>query len=252
LLCLGVLLCNSSTRVAFVRHCHCISSTSVSSYSDVFTNIVLDYCTRLWQSVVLLLQNRLIWLFLNSTVFCFGPFTSYCCWCYKHSVGNILCETLFLLVSSLYFVPSVLWCCWLGGRKGIRPVKKLSGGVLACPSWCHYHSLSLASVKSRLVLPFWYRLTWVVPERAVERVCVCVSSLYFEYAICRQQGNDGSKTFCQQNAQVRNWGCQLTAWFHLTVVTRSPRGPLPSKGVEYFDEYVGLSLLTYLRKMDAN
>ena len=89
-------------------------------------------------------------------------------------------------------------------------------------------------------------------KRAVERVCVCVSSLYFEYAICRQQGNDGSKTFCQQNVQVRNWGCQLTAWFHLTVVTRSPRGPLPSKGVEYFDEYVGLSLLTYLRKMDAN
>ena len=24
------------------------------------------------------------------------------------------------------------------------------------PSWCHCHSLSLASVKSRLVLPFWY------------------------------------------------------------------------------------------------
>jgi len=25
----------------------------------------------------------------------------------------------------------VLWRCWFGGRKGIRPVKKLSGGVLA-------------------------------------------------------------------------------------------------------------------------
>ena len=62
--------------------------------------------------------------------------------------------------------PSVLWRCWLGGRKGIRPVKKLSGGVLAwlsvcsevqtCiwPSWCHCHSLSLASVKSRLVFTF--------------------------------------------------------------------------------------------------
>jgi len=25
--------------------------------------------------------------------------------------------------------------------------------------------LSGASVKSRLVLPFWYRLTWVVPEK---------------------------------------------------------------------------------------
>ena len=33
------------------------------------------------------------------------------------------------------------------------------------PSWCHCHSLSLASVKSRLVLPFWYWLTWVVPEK---------------------------------------------------------------------------------------
>ena len=42
--------------------------------------------------------------------------------------------------------------CWLGGRKGIRPVKKLSGGVQAwlsvwsevqtCiwPSWCHCFS----------------------------------------------------------------------------------------------------------------
>jgi len=35
--------------------------------------------------------------------------------------------------------------------------------------------LSLASVKSRLVLPFWYRLTRVVPEKGPlnGRVCVC-------------------------------------------------------------------------------
>ena len=75
------------------------------------------------------------------------------------------------------FLPSVLWHCCLGGRKGIRPVKTLSGGVMAwlsvwsevqtCiwPSWCHCHSLSLASVKSKLVLPFWYQLTWVVPGK---------------------------------------------------------------------------------------
>ena len=42
------------------------------------------------------------------------------------------------------------------------------------PSWCHCHSLSLASVKSRLVLPFWYRLTWVVPEKGPLNGCVCV------------------------------------------------------------------------------
>ena len=85
-----------------------------------------------------------------------------------------------------FVVPPVLWCCWLGGRKGIQPVKNLSGGMLAwlfvwsevqtCmwPSWCHCHSLSLASVKSRLVLPFWYWLVWVVPEKGPLNGCVCV------------------------------------------------------------------------------
>ena len=74
----------------------------------------------------------------------------------------------------------------VGRQKGHPACKKLSGGVLAWlsvwskvqtsiwPSWCHCHSLSLASVKSRLVLPFWYRLTWVVPEKGPLNVCVCV------------------------------------------------------------------------------
>ena len=43
------------------------------------------------------------------------------------------------------------------------------------PSWCYCHSLSLASVKSRLVLPFWYRLTWVVLEKGPINGCVCVN-----------------------------------------------------------------------------
>ena len=60
------------------------------------------------------------------------------------------------------------------------------GGVLAWLSvWCevqtciwpsgfHCHSLSLAPVESRLVLPFWYRLTWVVLDRGPLNGCVCV------------------------------------------------------------------------------
>ena len=83
-----------------------------------------------------------------------------------------------------YHWPSVLWRCWLGGRKGIWPVKNMSGGVLVwlsvwsevqiCiwPSWYHCHPLSVASVKSRLVLPFWYRLTWVVTDKGLLNVCV--------------------------------------------------------------------------------
>jgi len=35
-------------------------------------------------------------------------------------------------------------------------------------------SESLASVKSRLVLPFWYRLTRVVPDKGPLNGCVCV------------------------------------------------------------------------------
>ena len=73
-------------------------------------------------------------------------------------------------------------------QEGHPACKKLSGGVLAwlsvwselqtCiwPSWCHCHSLSLASVKSRLVF------TFLVPahpgrpgQRVVKRVCVCKS-----------------------------------------------------------------------------
>ena len=39
------------------------------------------------------------------------------------------------------------------------------------------HSLSLASVKSSLVLPFWYWLTWVVPDKGPLNGCVCYQLL---------------------------------------------------------------------------
>ena len=77
----------------------------------------------------------------------------------------------------------------VGQQEGHPACKKLSGGVLAwlsvwskvqtCmwPSWCHCHSLSLASVKSRLVLPFWYRLTWVVPYKGPLNGCVTDSRI---------------------------------------------------------------------------
>jgi len=98
-------------------------------------------------------------------------------------IVSVICKraAVMWLLSTVTVVTSVLRHCWLGGKKGIQPVKKLSDGVLVwlsvwsevhtCiwPIRCHCHSLTLASVKSRLVLPFWYQLTWVVLE-----VCVCV------------------------------------------------------------------------------
>jgi len=41
-------------------------------------------------------------------------------------------------------------------------------------SWCHCHSLSLGSVKSRLVLHFWYRLTRVVRLKGPLNGCVYI------------------------------------------------------------------------------
>jgi len=38
-------------------------------------------------------------------------------------------------------------------------------------SWCHCHSLSLASVKSRLFVPFWYQLTQVFPDKGPLNGC---------------------------------------------------------------------------------
>jgi len=82
---------------------------------------------------------------------------------------------------------------FVGRQEGHPACKKLSGEVLAwlsvwsevqtCirPSWCHCHSLSLASVKSRLVLTFLVLAHPGSPgKRAVKRVCVCVCSLTVE------------------------------------------------------------------------
>ena len=70
-----------------------------------------------------------------------------------HCDSWLLCAIQILLLTYLHLlVPPVLWRCWLGSRKGIRPVRNLSGGVLAwlsvwsevqtCiwSSWCHCHS----------------------------------------------------------------------------------------------------------------
>jgi len=104
------------------------------------------------------------------------------------------------------YLPSVLWRCWLGGRKGIQPVKKLSGGVLAWLFvwselqtriwrswwWCAGMVICLERVadshmaqlmplpltvscfsKIQIGFTFLYRLTQVVLEKGPLNRCVC-------------------------------------------------------------------------------
>jgi len=94
----------------------------------------------------------------------------------------------------------------VGQQEGHPACKKLTGGVLAwfsvwsevqtCmwPSWCHCHSLSLAPVKSRLVLPFWCRLTRVVPDKWPLNGCMYVRD--YEVLGC----SSISWTICKQSA----------------------------------------------------
>ena len=84
----------------------------------------------------------------------------------------------------------------VGRQEGHLACKKLSGEVLAwlsvwsevqtCiwPSGFHCHSLSLAPVKSRLVLPFWYRLTRVVLDEGLLNGCVCAVDILPKIKIC--------------------------------------------------------------------
>jgi len=109
---------------------------------------------------------------------CSWTYDMLCLYAVLYSDGSCI----FLLPTT---VASVLWLL-VGRQEGHPACKKLSGGVLswlsvwskvqACiwPSWCHCHSLSVASVKSRLVLPFWYQLTRVVPDKGLLNGCVCV------------------------------------------------------------------------------
>ena len=69
-------------------------------------------------------------------------------------------------------------------QEGHPACKELSGGLLAWLSvrsevqtciwlsWYHCHSLSLASVESRLVLPLWYWLRRVVVDKGCVMCCV--------------------------------------------------------------------------------
>ena len=87
----------------------------------------------------------------------------------------------------LWTLPSVLWHCWLGGRKGIRPVKKTewwgAGMVICLERDADLHMAQLMPLPltvccfSKIQIDF----TFLIPahpgspgHRAIKQVCVCV------------------------------------------------------------------------------
>ena len=79
----------------------------------------------------------------------------------------------------------------VGQQKGVRPVKKLSGGVLVWLSfWSEVQTCILPSCATATHMSLaWFGFTSLVPahlgspgKMAVKRVCVCVYSFYFVLA----------------------------------------------------------------------
>jgi len=108
---------------------------------------------------------------------------------------SLISATAELLLVSVDYLPSVLWCCWLGIRKSksVWPVKK-SDEVLAwliyvqqgalkmiCiwSSWCHCHLIMSCCVKIQIGLTFWCRLTQVVLGKRTLNGCLSVCGLLF-------------------------------------------------------------------------
>ena len=86
----------------------------------------------------------------------------------------------------IIIVPSVLWRCWLDGRKGIRPVKteRLGAGMVIClerGADLHMAQLMPLPLTVFCFTKIQFGFTFLVPahlgtpgQRAVKRVCVCV------------------------------------------------------------------------------
>ena len=122
------------------------------------------------------------------------PFFAYVGWFRKLCV----CYLASLLLNYYYYchychLPSVLWRCWLGGRKGIRPVKNwvvrcwrgYLSGVRCRFAYAHLMPLPLTvCCFSKIQIGF----TFLVPahpgcpgKRAVKRVCVLLSLLCIRF-----------------------------------------------------------------------
>jgi len=95
---------------------------------------------------------------------------------------------------------SVLWCCWLGGRKGIRPVKH-------CVVGCWYGYLSGARCRMQMCI-------WPSDPTATHCLLLQEIQIGFTFLVLADPSSPG------QNSESHKW-CSLTTlvnWHHLTNV----------------------------------
>ena len=96
-------------------------------------------------------------------------------------------RTAISLVYLYFLLPSVLWRCWLGSRKGIQPVKTewWGAGVVIClEKGADLHMAQLmplpltASCFSKIQIGFTFLVPGSPGQRAVKRARVCIYIFY--------------------------------------------------------------------------
>jgi len=110
-------------------------------------------------------------------------------YCWQTTLICLLILYAFLDANNDANVPSVLWRCWLGGRKGIRPVKNFKwwgAGVVVCLQQdADLHMAQLmplpltVSCFSTIQIGFTFLVSahpGIVPEKGPLNGCVCVCS----------------------------------------------------------------------------
>ena len=113
--------------------------------------IMLDWCLPCQVVHLVAIRNdNTLWLFANNSL--------------QDGLLHVTCVILFSALCA--FSALTLLVGWQEGHPACKKTERWGAGVVICLErgadlhmaqliWCHCHSLSLASVKSRLVLSFW-------------------------------------------------------------------------------------------------
>jgi len=156
-------------------------------------------CDCLWFSLWLcrkyvvsyrkLLHDILCWLklLISTESFNYCSILHCCSQFHFHAYEFLPCQLVFICDFNFiaFLLPSVLWRCWLGGRKGIWPVKTewWGAGMVVCLGWdADLHMAQLmplpltVSCLSKIQIGFTFLVLAYPgsPRKGPLNVCVCV------------------------------------------------------------------------------
>jgi len=118
-----------------------------------------------------------------------------------------------VIESTAETLPSVLWCCWVCGRKGVRPVKNMvdggGGHWLVQMEWrpagwsvCLSLLIFPCTIKSEVL--FWHRLTWWSRKKGRKTVVVYWNTYMWTFCSCCVVNVSDTVSDCDSYVHLRS------------------------------------------------